>query len=147
MEPNPPDVAPIDYYVGSAQTLVVISITDASGHTVRRWSSADDVHAVDPSKLTIPAYWVHPQLPPSAARGAHRWYWNYQYADRVLAPPGTYAVRLMVDGKTYSAPLTLKRDPTSPAGDADLRAQFELAQQIVTKSQAAAAPWNAPECW
>ena len=138
-EPNPPDGAAIDYYVGSAaRTPVVISIVDGSGHTVRRWSSADKPAPVNPKTLTIPMYWVHPQLPPSAAPGAHRWYWNYEYADRVLAPPGTYTVRLSIDGKTYSAPLALRRDPTAPASDADLRAQFALAQQIGAESRTVA---------
>ena len=39
------------------------------------------------------------------------------------APPGQYTVRLTVDGKTYTQPLTLKLDPrvkTSPAGLAQL---------------------------
>ncbi|HET9097091.1 MAG TPA: hypothetical protein VFN37_10545 [Candidatus Baltobacteraceae bacterium] len=128
--PNPPSGAMIDYYVGSASTPVVISITDSSGHLVRRWSSADKPVVVNPKSLDIPMYWVHPQLPPSAERGSHRWLWNYRYANKVLAPPGEYAVHLRVNGKTYTQPLTLRRDPTYPAGNADLNAQFRLAEQI-----------------
>jgi hypothetical protein len=132
--PNPPNGAMIDYYVGNASTPLVISITDASGHLVREWSSADKPVTVNPKSLDIPMYWVHPQLPPSAQRGAHRWLWDYRYTDKVLAPPGTYTVRLRVNGKTYTQPLTLRRDPTYPAGDADLNAQFRLAEEIQTET-------------
>jgi hypothetical protein len=41
-----------------------------------------------------------------------------------------------VNGKTYTQPLTLRRDPTYPASDADLRAQFDFARQIGAESQA-----------
>lgn len=145
--PNPPSGAMIDYYIGSASTPVTISITDASGHTVRTWSSTDKPVTVNPKSLEIPMYWVHPQLPPSAEPGAHRWLWDYRYAGAgpgrfrrgsgVLAPPGTYDVHLRVNGKTYTQPLTLRRDPTYPASDADLQAQFRLAQQIENESAAA----------
>ena len=143
---NPPAGAMIDYYIGRASTPVVIQITDSSGRTVRQWSSSDKPVTVNPKSLDIPMYWVHPQLPPSAQPGAHRWLWDYHYAGTgggrfgqstgPLAPPGTYTVHLRVNGKTYSQPLTLRRDPTYPATDADLRAQFDLAEKIERESQA-----------
>jgi photosystem II stability/assembly factor-like uncharacterized protein len=133
--PNPAGGAMIDYYIASANTPVVIQIVDASGRTVRQWSSSDKPQTIDPRSLDIPMYWVHPQMPPSAQPGAHRWLWDYAYADKVLAPPGTYAVRLRVNGKTYTKPLALRRDPTYPASDADLVAQFGLAEQIVAEQQ------------
>ena len=144
--PNPPNGAMIDYYIGSASTPVVIQVTDASGRLVRQWSSTDKPVTVNPKSLDIPMYWVHPQLPPSAERGAHRWIWDFHYSGTggrrfrggsgPLAPPGQYTVRLRVNGKTYSQPLTLRRDPTYPATDADLKAQFQLAEQIESESQA-----------
>lgn len=143
--PNPPNGAMIDYYIGMAKTPVVISITDASGRLVREWSSAQKPRTVNPKSLDIPMYWVHPQLPPSAQRGSHRWIWDFRYtgtgagrfgrAEGPLAPPGRYAVHLRVDGKTYAQPLTLQRDPTAPATDADLRAQFQLAERIEAETQ------------
>jgi hypothetical protein len=100
---------------------------------------------VNPKTLDIPMYWVHPQLPPSAQPGGHRWVWDMHYSgtgrgrrmrgNGPLAPPGRYAVHLRVNGKTYTQLLTLRRDPTYPATDADLRAQFELAEQIEAESQ------------
>jgi hypothetical protein len=50
------------------------------------------------------------------------------------APPGTYKVRLNVDGKTQIQPITVKRNPwNSEATDADLQAQFDLAIKIRDK--------------
>ncbi|HKU67589.1 MAG TPA: hypothetical protein VJP85_07435 [Candidatus Baltobacteraceae bacterium] len=142
--PNPPNGAMIDYYVGSANTPLVIQITDASGRTVRQWSSSDKPVTVNPKSLDIPMYWVHPQLPPSAQPGAHRWIWDLHYAgtgrDRLargggpLAPPGAYTVHLRVNGKAFAQTLVLRRDPTYPASDADLRAQFQLAERIDAES-------------
>ena len=102
--------------------------------------------SINPQTIDIPAYWLHTQYPPSAEPGAHRWLWDYTYAGAgrgrfgrgggPLAPPGTYTVHLRVNGKTYSQSLTLRRDPTAPATDADLRAQFQLAQQVDAELQA-----------
>lgn len=147
--PNPPTGAVIDYYIGSASTPVVIRITDASGREVRQWSSTDKPVSVNPQTVDIPAYWLHTQSPPSAGPGAHRWLWDYTYAGTgrggfgrgggPLAPPGTYTVHLLVNGRTYTQPLVLRRDPTAPATDADLRAQFALAERIVAESQSVSA--------
>ena len=144
--PNPPNGAAIDYYIGSASTPVVIQVIDGSGRVVRQWSSSDKPVAINPKSLDIPMYWIHPQLPPSALHGAHRWIWDFHYAGTgrsffgrgggPLAPPGQYTVRLRVNGKSYSQPLTLRRDPTHPATDADLKAQFQLAEQIESESKA-----------
>jgi hypothetical protein len=49
------------------------------------------------------------------------------------APPGTYQVRLTVDGKSQTQPLVVKRHPLRSATDADLKEQFDLAIQIRDK--------------
>ena len=43
-----------------------------------------------------------------------------------IALPGSYTVKLTVDGKPQTAPLVIFNDPRSKASDADLRASFEL---------------------
>jgi hypothetical protein len=144
--PNPASGAAIDYYIRSASTPVVISIADASGRLVRQWSSSDKPVSVNPKVVDIPAYWLHTQYPPPASPGAHRWMWDLHYAGigrgrrgmsgGPLAPPGRYTVHLRVNGATYTQSLTLRHDPTYAATDADLRAQFELAEQVETESQA-----------
>lgn len=144
--PNPPIGAMIDYYIGAATTPVVIQVTDAAGRTVRQWASTDKPVTVDPKSLDIPMYWVHPQLPLSAEPGAHRWIWDLRYSGTgrarfgrgggPIAPPGRYTVSLRVNGRTFTQPLVVRRDPTYPATNADLQAQFALAEQIESESQA-----------
>ncbi len=43
-----------------------------------------------------------------------------------LALPGEYTVRLIVDGKTYTQPLRIVNDPTSPASLSAVRSEEEL---------------------
>jgi hypothetical protein len=138
--PNPPSGAILDYYVGSASGPLSLQIVDASGRVVRRWSSTDKPVIPNPKKLTVLPSWVPASYPPSAQPGAHRFVWDYYYAGPhrggtgPLAPPGRYTVRMQIGGKTYAHPLTLRRDPTVRATDADLRKQFELAQAIEAQS-------------
>jgi hypothetical protein len=49
-----------------------------------------------------------------------------------IAIPGTYKVKLMVNGQTYTRELTVKNDPRSPVTEADLEAQFAAEQQVMT---------------
>ncbi|MDE3215779.1 MAG: glycosyl hydrolase, partial [Gemmatimonadota bacterium] len=50
------------------------------------------------------------------------------------APPGRYTVRLVADGRTYSQPVTVRRNPLfRDVSDADLQAQFNLAIRIRDK--------------
>jgi photosystem II stability/assembly factor-like uncharacterized protein len=46
------------------------------------------------------------------------------------APPGNYTVRLIVDGKTYSQPLTLKLDPRVKTPAAGLTQLFTLTREL-----------------
>ncbi|MGA8534058.1 MAG: hypothetical protein WB615_08120 [Candidatus Tumulicola sp.] len=130
---NPPTGAILDYYLAtSARTTVVIEILGADGSVLRRWSSADKPKTVDAKKITVVPSWIPIEMPPSADPGAHRFVWDFHVkdADGPLAPPGTYAIRLAVDGKTLTGSLRVVRDPRIAANDADLRAQYALAQEI-----------------
>ena len=140
---NPPDGAILDYYLPSASSTVALEILDAQGLLVRRFSSTDkpDITDEELQKQLIPLYWVRKPRKLSTDSGMHRWTWGLHYAPPTstrhdypiaaiphdtprfpLGPtvlPGTYTVRLTVDGKTSSAPLTVKMDPrigTSAAG-------------------------------
>lgn len=57
-----------------------------------------------------------------------------------MALPGRYRVSLIVDGKTYTQPLTLEPDPRVKATASDLAQQHMLEMQIVGAMQQA---WNA----
>ncbi len=44
----------------------------------------------------------------------------------VLAPPGTYTVKLSVDGREFTQPLTVRKDPHSGGTEADIQAQITM---------------------
>src|SRR5262249_42251330 len=74
-----PPAAIMNYSLGPPpQTPVGIEILDASGATVRHYSSADA--PLDMKKLAgehpIPMYWVRPEQIPSATPGMHRFVWD-----------------------------------------------------------------------
>ena len=131
---NPATGALVDYYLpGPARTPVVIEVVEANGSVLRRWSSADKPVTVDPKKITVVPSWIEVEPPPSPDGGTHRFVWDFHVKDAKgpLAPPGTYTVRLTVQGKTLERSLRLLRDPRIEASDADLRAQYTLAQDIL----------------
>jgi hypothetical protein len=85
--------------------------------------------------------------PPRVANklGLNTFAWNLRYPDAStfdnmifwaggtngpVVLPGTYSVRMTVNGKTYAQPLTVVRDPRVTASDADLREQFDLLMRI-----------------
>ncbi len=112
---------------------MAIEILDSAGSRVRRYSSADPTPAVDLRTLTVPPYWVRPAQVLSTAAGMHRFLWDLHYTplpagqpnypisaiymntapglNSPWVPPGQYAVRLTVEGKSYTQPLTVKMDP------------------------------------
>jgi photosystem II stability/assembly factor-like uncharacterized protein len=80
--------------------------------------------------------------------GLNRFTWDLRYAPATSFPgmvlwggavtgpaalPGSYQVRLTVDGKPYTQPILVKRHPLRPATDADLKEQFDLALRIRDK--------------
>ncbi|HTU82667.1 MAG TPA: hypothetical protein VMF61_11090 [Candidatus Acidoferrales bacterium] len=123
----------VDYYLdGAARTPVVIEALDERGALLGRWSSAETPKAVDPNSVDFTTHWIVAHPVPYAGAGAHRFVWNFGRggADGPLVPPGRYAIRLSVDGRTYVRTAVVRRDPRVPATDADLRSQYEFALEI-----------------
>ena len=129
---NPPNGAIIDYYLKAASGPVTIEILNASGATVRRFSSADQVQAVDPATLAVNAVWQRAQDPPSAAAGMHRFVWDLRPEPPAggrgrggrggggggggrggfpPVAPGAFSVKLTVNGQSFTQPITVKTDP------------------------------------
>jgi photosystem II stability/assembly factor-like uncharacterized protein len=148
---NPPDGAIIDYYLRSeASGPVALEILDGNGKLVRRYSSADE--PPPPIEDNVPDYWVRPPATLSASAGMHRFVWDVHYPPPAAlsfsypisaiyrntpripvgawALPGTYTVKLTVNGKSYTRPLTLKMDPNVKTPRAALAEQFALAKRI-----------------
>jgi len=148
---NPPDGAIIDYFLpGSSSSPVTLEILDGTGKSVRKYSSADrraPLSEIAP-KHPIPMYWVREDEVLSAEPGMHRFVWDVRYAppkslshgypisailhDTPLEPegpralPGSYTVKLTVDGKVLTQPLVLKMDPRIKSTPAELAQQFAM---------------------
>jgi photosystem II stability/assembly factor-like uncharacterized protein len=153
---NPPDGAMLDYYLADASSKpVTLEIFDTDDHLVRRYSSTDKPEPLEKIAAAnpIPMYWVRPQQILSAEAGMHRFVWDMHYPPPdalnrefpisaivhdtpqlpvgAWAMPGKYTVRLTVDGKTYTQPLTVRMDPRVKTSDTDLRKQFEMEAGVV----------------
>jgi photosystem II stability/assembly factor-like uncharacterized protein len=142
---NPPDGAPIDYYLPSKANEVLLEILTAEGDLVRRYSSKDKPLVVDSTRLSHPTYWIRPDQILSAEAGHRRFIWDLRYQRpakaefsypiaaiyRNTAPvpkgplvhPGRYIVRLQVDGQTMESSIEVLPDPRITASASDLEQQ------------------------
>jgi photosystem II stability/assembly factor-like uncharacterized protein len=150
---NPPDGAIIHYRLGSdAKTPVVLEVVNASGRLVRSFSSADSVEPME-TDLNVPTYWVRPPQRLATTAGTHRFVWDLHYSPPQvlghdypisaiygdtprypLGPavlPGEYTVRLTVNGRSYSQPLTVKMDPRAPISAAGLKLQHDIGARMI----------------
>jgi photosystem II stability/assembly factor-like uncharacterized protein len=152
---NPPDGAIIDYYLAHAASApITLEILDARGQLVRRFSSDDkpDVTEADLKKQLIPLYWLRPFRTLPSDAGMHRWVWDLHYpapdstrheypisaiaGDTPRYPlgptalPGSYTARLTVNGKSYTAPFTVKMDPRVNISAAGLERKFRLEMRL-----------------
>ena len=152
---NPPDGAILDYYLAApAAGLVTLEILDTAGTVVRRYSSSDPEPPIDPN-LAIPAYWVRPPHSLPATAGMHRYLWDMKWTPlpggggrgggypiaaiahdtalsttSIWAKPGVYSVKLTVDGKTYTRPLSLRMDPRVKTAALGLQQQSTLSKTL-----------------
>ena len=144
---NPPDGAILDYYLNQAASEVRLEILSKSGEVIRQYSSKDKAEQVDSLFLQYPMYWVRPQKKISTEAGHHRFVWDLRYAEPQGAPrqlsiaavykntptgpqgplvhPGTYTVRLTVDGVVTEHPIIIKLDPRATLSESDLQAQTD----------------------
>jgi hypothetical protein len=124
---NPPAAAMIEYWLkAKSSKTVTIDILDSKGEVVRTLSSV-----AKPQEWPIDDPDEGASEENSAdlknAPGVQRAFWDFRYegakkvwrakldagspGDGPLANPGTYTVRLSVDGKTYTQPLVVNPDP------------------------------------
>ncbi|HET6840823.1 MAG TPA: hypothetical protein VFK06_03935 [Candidatus Angelobacter sp.] len=149
---NPPAGAVLYYYLKSPAQEVRLEVLDAAGKLVRQYSSRDQ-KPFSPPAVPFPAYWFRPPLPLVAEAGMHRFVWDLRYTapsvpqhgysmatvfgqnvpsepEGPQALPGSYTLRLTVDGKSYTQPLKLIMDPRVPTSPRDLEKQFALETRI-----------------
>jgi photosystem II stability/assembly factor-like uncharacterized protein len=128
--------ATINYYLASApSTPVTIEILDANSKTLRTFSSAAPTRAVSDAPVAAPDDEENPGgrrggAPPvrlTTNPGMNRLTWDFNDANGLMLPPGSYKVRLSANGKGDIQPLTLTMDPRLVANRltaADLAAQY-----------------------
>lgn len=155
---NPPDGAIMDYYLAEQANNISLTITDAKGNLVRRYTNKDTLYTIP--DVNIPLYWIRPQRLLSAAPGAHRFLWDMKYeplnvppsypisavykntAPEPTAPwvmPGTYTATLEVDGKIYRESFEVKMDPRVKTAAAQLAIQHDISLDCYRKRKECAA--------
>ncbi len=161
---NPPDGVCIYYSLGAKPSgPITLEIVDRAGKVVRQMSSVEPEPYADPKPEVAP-YWVESRKALPTELGLNRVNWDIRYNDPPafvhdvqdvmtanpgltkqavpgpLALPGSYTVRLAVDGKRYEAPLEIKNDPRSPASQGDLVQLHGVELDLVACAQAG---WDA----
>ena len=166
---NPPDGAVIDFWLKDApRGSVTLEFLSPSGAVLRRFSSTD---AISPTpaelakQMTVPLFWARIPKPLPAQTGTHRFVWDLHMAppDSIehdfpisaipgdtprqpqgpLVVPGSYTVRLTVNGRSYERPLTIEMDPRLRVSASALEAEFTLASRLSRLITADTAAWRA----
>ena len=146
---NPPDGVVLYYsFANAPSSAVAIDVLDAAGTVIRRMSSVAAAPVKEAARPPEPNFWIAPPFSIPATAGLNRTTWDFRYdappvfahsfeinANPGLTPPspegplvapGTYTLRLTVDGRSFTQPVTVRNDPRSSASAADLRAQSGL---------------------
>ena len=140
---NPPNGVVIDYFLKSPANSVKLEIVDSKRNLMRQFSSENLTEPKRPSAPIAERWFPKPQLLETSP-GMHRFVWNLAWGGSESvdeeseygaprgprAVPGTYEVRLTVDGKTSTQPLTITMDPRSSATPAELEEQLKLGREI-----------------
>jgi hypothetical protein len=136
----------LSWWLAKAPTTARLEIVDSMGVVVRTFEP--DTAKADSTRADTAAR-------PAAARnrgtflpmgaGINRLVWDLraqgitQFPKMILwgastngpaVPPGRYTVRLVADGRTLTAPVTVSRNPSLSATDADLRAQYAFSRRV-----------------
>ena len=143
----------IDYYLGAAPKSLAIEISGSDGAVIQRFAGK----AEEPKKDEAPAGGDDeddgdaPKGPPTAAlkAGMNRFTWGMRHPGftafddmilwtsrnrGVLALPGVYKARLIVDGKIQEQGFAITRDlRVAGVTEADLKARFDLAQAVTAR--------------
>ena len=135
---NPPDGVIVTYYLRAAPNNITLSFFDARGRLVRSYTKRPP--NADPKDK-------EPRVPVEV--GMNRFMWDMRSADAAkiddepqimeqleqslkgpVAAPGTYSVRLDVDGEKSEAKFEIRRDPRIATTQADFDAQFALRMKL-----------------
>jgi photosystem II stability/assembly factor-like uncharacterized protein len=149
---NPPAGAVVGYWLKARpQGDVKLEFLDSTGKLVHEFSSRAPEPAPAAEGAEANAFGGRGGGPPArvpAQQGMNRFTWNMRYPDATtfpgiilwagsmtgpLAAPGTYQVRLTVDGKTQTQSFAIKKDPRLDTTPEDYAKQLSLALQVRDK--------------
>ncbi len=147
---NPPYGASINYYSKAApKSEPSIKIVDAEGQTVRTirgtrnagvnrvWWDLRTEQSREVRLRTSPAYAPEVRVGPEGWRplpeGGRM---------SLLVPPGTYTVKLSIDGQEFSQPLTVLKDPNVAGNDSDIQKQAAMLSDLRKDLETAAGMVN-----
>jgi hypothetical protein len=132
--PNPPNGAIISYFLKSDAKDLSLTVTDKAGTVVRTIRNAPAAAGLNRTT------WDLRHDPPAGqgvGPGGGGGFFGGGGSIAVL--PGEYVVRLRVDGREVSRPVTVRVDPRVEITAADLQAQYDLAVQLQDLSTRATA--------
>jgi len=145
---NPPDGAILDYYLTGAARQVKLDIFDAQHTLVRAFSSDDRKEAKHPPPAIAERWLPKPQVL-EKTQGMHRFVWDLRWGAAGVkstdesedsesslprgprVAPGSYEVRLTVDGATFPQSLEVRMDPRATATPEELDRQTQLGREIL----------------
>ncbi|HSZ63984.1 MAG TPA: hypothetical protein VK828_19450 [Terriglobales bacterium] len=152
---NPPSGAMIDYFLKSAAEKITLEIFDGQRKLVSKFSlhvKSDAKPATKQPLLPIADRWLPKPEGLEKAPGMHRFVWNLAWGNAEVnadedyenrnpsgpkVVPGSYEVRLTVDGRAQNQMLKVVMDPRSRATPAVLQRQLELGLQMFAEARAA----------
>ena len=129
---NHPNGALLNFFIEDEKADVQIEILEIDGSLIKSYSNQSKERS---SKLKVKA-------------GGNKFVWNLRYPGFLAFPgmvlysspnlgpkavPGSYLVRLIVDGDTLQQNLTILGDPRMPNTSADYQAQFDFLIQLRNK--------------
>jgi hypothetical protein len=155
---NPPRGAIINYYLKhKPKGEIRLEIRDAQGALVRTLRSTADSADYRPDDPDEPTEVPKPAL--AADSGVQRAVWDLRYEGArklhhakvdqgepsvgPLVLPGTYALNLMVDGRTLTSRVEVRADPRVKASPQDLADQLRLELEMRDQVGARADLWKA----
>jgi photosystem II stability/assembly factor-like uncharacterized protein len=134
---NPPYGASLNYWLKTeSKDSVSLTVSDAGGKVVRSFKGPSKAginrawwdlryDQTKEVKLHTPPMYV-PDFPvPADGRKAPD-----EYRLAILAPPGTYTVKLTALGKDYEQKLELRKDPGSGASEEEIKAQTVVMEDL-----------------
>lgn len=119
---NPPVISALGYYLSERARTIQMEVYDSTGALVQKLTPSN-------RKGYNKVLWNQRMMPPRVAKGGSQMEPAAFFAPQVL--PGTYTLKLTVNGTTYTEPITLVHDASNSSFTlADRQLQFQTVMQL-----------------